>query len=93
MLLRNPFNGRVAVVLHSGVKLMQLSRSSVKKMKNVSAEWMQMAICTNSVHFVSDGGTPGSTVLYELTRDFHPVLSPSCVAEDQQSERRVPGLS
>ncbi len=26
--------------------------------------------------------TPGSTVLCELTRGFHPVLSPSCVAED-----------
>ncbi len=30
----------------------------------------------------SDGGTPGSTVLYKLTRGFHLVLSTSCVAED-----------
>ncbi len=29
---------------------------------------------TNRVDHVSDGVTPGSTVLYELTRDFHPVL-------------------
>ncbi len=37
---------------------------------------------TNWVDHVSDGGSPGSTVLCELTRDFHPVLSPSGVAED-----------
>ncbi len=27
--------------------------------------------------------TPGSTVLCELTRDFYPVLSPSCVAKEE----------
>ncbi len=37
------------------------------------------------VGHVSDGGTPGSTVLGELTRDFYPVLSPSYVAEDSRS--------
>ncbi len=38
--------------------------------------------------FVSDGGTPGSTVLCELTRPVHPVLSPLCVAEDSRSGNR-----
>ncbi len=37
------------------------------------------------VDHVSDGGTPGSTVLCELTRDFHLTLSPPCVAEDSRS--------
>ncbi len=32
---------------------------------------------TNWVDHVSDGSTPGSAVLCELTRRFHPVLSPS----------------
>ncbi len=40
------------------------------------------------VDYVSDGGTPGSTVLSELTRRFHPALSPSCVAEDSRSGDR-----
>ncbi len=39
---------------------------------------------TNCVDHTSDGGTPGSAVLHQLTRHFHPVLSPSCVAEDSQ---------
>ncbi len=43
---------------------------------------------TNLVDHVSSGGTPGSTVLCELTRDFHSVLSPSCVAEDSRSRER-----
>ncbi len=40
---------------------------------------------TNRVDHVSDGSTPGSAVLCEHTRHFHPVLSPSCVAEDSRS--------
>ncbi len=43
---------------------------------------------TNWVDHASDGGTLGTTVLCELTRDFHPVLSPSCVAEDSRSGER-----
>ncbi len=43
---------------------------------------------TNRVDHVSDGSTPGSVVLCELTRHFHPVLSPSCVAEDSRSGHR-----
>ncbi len=43
---------------------------------------------TNCVDHVSDGDTPGSAVLCELTRHFHPVLSPSCVAEDWRLEKR-----
>ncbi len=27
------------------------------------------------------------SVLCEVTKDFHPVLSPTCVAEDSQSEK------
>ncbi len=34
-----------------------------------------------SVDYLSDVGTPGSTALCELRRDFHQVLSPSSVAE------------
>ncbi len=41
---------------------------------------------TNRVDHVSDGSTPGSVVLYELTRHFHPILS--CVAEDSRSGDR-----
>ncbi len=41
-------------------------------------------MCMEKPH-VSDGGTPGSTVLCELTRGFQPVLFPSCVAEDSRS--------
>ncbi len=40
---------------------------------------------TNWTDHVSNRGTPGSTVLCELTRDFHPVIAPSCVADDSQS--------
>ncbi len=29
-----------------------------------------------------NGGSQGSTSMCELTRDLHPFLSPSCVAED-----------
>ncbi len=36
---------------------------------------------TIGMDHVSDEGTPGSTVLCELTRDFLSILSPSCVAE------------
>ncbi len=36
---------------------------------------------TNGIDHVSDIGAPGSTVMFVLTRDFHSVLSPSCVAE------------
>ncbi len=43
---------------------------------------------TNCVDHVSDGGTPGSAILRQLTRDLHPVLSPSCVAEDSRSGER-----
>ncbi len=43
---------------------------------------------TNCVDHVSYGGTPGSTVLCELTRHFHAVLSPLCVAEDSRSGDR-----
>ncbi len=42
---------------------------------------------TDTIDHVSDGDTPDSTVLCELTRHFHPVLSPSCVAEDSRSEK------
>ncbi len=34
---------------------------------------------------VTDGGTPGSKMLCELSRDFKSVLSPSCVAENSRS--------
>ncbi len=43
---------------------------------------------TNRVDHVSNGSIPGSAVLCELTRHFHPVLSPSCVAEDSRSGNR-----
>ncbi len=36
-------------------------------------------------HHASDGGTPGSTAMCELTRNFHSVLSPSSVVEDSRS--------
>ncbi len=45
---------------------------------------MGWAGITNCVDHVSGGGTPSSTVLRELTRHFHPVLSPSCVAENSR---------
>ncbi len=44
---------------------------------------------TNCVDHISDGGTPGSAVLRQLTRHFHPVLSPSRMAEDSRSGDRV----
>ncbi len=47
--------------------------------------WAGWVGITNWVDHVSDGGTSGSTVLCELTRHFHSVLSPSCVAEDSRS--------
>ncbi len=50
--------------------------------------WAGWAGITNCVDHVSDGGTPGSTVLCEFTRDFHPVLSLSCVAEDTRYGER-----
>ncbi len=37
---------------------------------------------------VSGRGSPGSTALCELGRVFHPMLSPSCVAEDLRSRER-----
>ncbi len=40
-----------------------------------------MAVFTNPVDFVADGDAPGSVVPYELTRYFHPALSPSCGPE------------
>ncbi len=40
---------------------------------------------TSPVDHVTDGGTPGSTALCELTRDFRPFLPPMCVAEDLRS--------
>ncbi len=43
---------------------------------------------TNRVDHVSDGSTPGSAVLCELTRHVHPILSQSCVAEDSRSGDR-----
>ncbi len=44
---------------------------------------------TNRVDHVADGGTPGSVVLCELTRDFHSVLSALSVAEDSQSRGKL----
>ncbi len=35
---------------------------------------------TNCVDHVSGGGTPGSTVMCELARNFHTALYSSCVA-------------
>ncbi len=43
---------------------------------------------TNCVDHISDGGIPGSAVLRQLIRHFHPVLSPSCVAKDSRSGDR-----
>ncbi len=40
---------------------------------------------TNRVDHVLDESTPGSAVLCELTRHFHPILSPSCFSEDSRS--------
>ncbi len=40
---------------------------------------------TTQVDHVADGSIPGSTVLSDLTRGFHIVLSPSCLAEDSRS--------
>ncbi len=40
---------------------------------------------TNRVDHVADGGW---TVLRELTRDFHPVLSPSCLVEGPERASR-----
>ncbi len=37
---------------------------------------------------VPDGGFPGSTFLCELTRDLHPVISPSCVARGPERGSR-----
>ncbi len=42
----------------------------------ISTEW-RLSFIDNA----SDGGTPDSTALCELTRGFHPVISPSCLAE------------
>ncbi len=39
---------------------------------------------TSRIDHFSDGGTPASTVLFELFIDFYPAPSPSCVAEDSQ---------
>ncbi len=39
----------------------------------------------NRIDRVSDGGTPGLKVLCELIREFHPVLSPLCVADHKWS--------
>ncbi len=46
--------------------------------------YLLTSICVGVDH-VSDGGTPGWTVLRELTRNVRPTLSPSCVAEESQS--------
>ncbi len=43
---------------------------------------------TSCVDHVSDRCNLGFTVLCELTRHFHPVLSPSCEAEDSGSGER-----
>ncbi len=43
---------------------------------------------TNWVDHGSDGGTPGSAVLYEPIRDFHPALTLSFVAKDSRSGDR-----
>ncbi len=43
------------------------------------------ASITNWVDHVAYWGTPGSTVLCELPKDFNPVLCPSSVAEDTLS--------
>ncbi len=37
------------------------------------------------IDHASDGDTPDSTALCELTRGFHPVISSSCVAEVSRS--------
>ncbi len=43
------------------------------------------ASIANLVDHASGGGIPCSTALCEFTRDFHPVLSPSCVVETSRS--------
>ncbi len=53
--------------------------------RSSGADWVGI---TYWVDHVSDGGAPGSTVLCELTRDFYPVLSQSCLAEDSRSGER-----
>ncbi len=50
--------------------------------------WWHSAGITNRVDHVTDGSNPGSTGLWGFTRDFHPVLSPSCVAEDSRPRER-----
>ncbi len=47
------------------------------------AGWAGLA---NRVDHVSNGSTPGSVVLCELTRHLHLVLSPSCLAENLRPE-------
>ncbi len=46
------------------------------------ADWSSFS---NWIDHVWDGGTPGSMVLCELTRDFYTTLSSSCEAEDPGS--------
>ncbi len=43
------------------------------------------AIITNRAGQAANGDTPSATVLCEPLKDFYPVLSPSCVAEDSRS--------
>ncbi len=53
--------------------------AGAKKLEN----WVFGRSSTGQFSF-TDGGTPGSPFLCELTRDFHPGLSLSCEAKDSQ---------
>ncbi len=44
---------------------------------------------TNGIDHVTHRGTPGWVVLCELTKKFHPVLSPLCTAKDSRSRERL----
>ncbi len=46
--------------------------------------WGSRPDITNGVDHITEGDTAGSTVLCEVTRNLHVVLSPSCLAEDVQ---------
>ncbi len=70
-----------------------LRPSSEKKLLAISGRSMaRLHSClfasafTKGVDHVSGGGTPDSTVLCELARHFHPVLSLSCVLKTRGPE-------
>ncbi len=48
--------------------------------------WDGLSRHNNCAEHVSDGGIPGSTVLCELTRHFHPVLFPLAWPKTRGSE-------